>query len=485
MANNDLNHSEIDKALIKFKQAKYQDVIQILENIGEKNLNFLVCWYLGHSYFRIYDYKAAVKYIKKSIELKGSDELNQSFLGEILLQSNQYKESTKIFKSIIKLNQKNLNSLFNLGNIYAQEGDFKEAENYYLKILKIEPNNFEALYELIKINKKYISTTPIKNINNIENKNNLNDIYKNFILAESSKNSKNFKDELNYLIKAHDDYLKQKRKASIQEFNYFTNLLPQFIKKVKDIELNLNCKYNPIFIMGLPRSGTTMIENLISSSETKINQGDETGVMGKVFFSKQIISSYDDLNLNTNFDFKKKDLEKLKNLIIDQYAQVGINASESFFTDKSLENFLYIDILYKIFPNAKFIYCKRNNLANLLGILKVFLPNLLWCHSVEKIMIFMELYKNKLNEILLEKKINIKIVNLENFSEDPLKNSKELFEFLEIKWNKKILDQKNHKQSIIKTVSNLQVRSKIIKHDLDYLKNYSSFLKDFGINDLT
>ncbi len=136
MANNDLNHSEIDKGLMQLKQAKYQDVIQILENIGEKNLNFLAYWYLGHSYFRIYDYKAAVKYIKKSIELKGSDELNQSFLGEILLQSNQYKESTKIFKSIIKLNQKNLNSLFNLGNICAQEGDFKEAENYYLKILK-------------------------------------------------------------------------------------------------------------------------------------------------------------------------------------------------------------------------------------------------------------------------------------------------------------------------------------------------------------
>ena len=38
--------------------------------------------------------------------------------------------------------------------------------------------------------------------------------------------------------------------------------------------------------MGLPRSGTTMIENLIYSSENKIIKGDETGVMGKVFFQK-------------------------------------------------------------------------------------------------------------------------------------------------------------------------------------------------------
>ena len=57
--------------------------------------------------------------------------------------------------------------------------------------------------------------------------------------------------------------------------------------------------------------------------------------------------------------------------------------------------------------------------ANLIGILKVFLPNLLWSHSLDKIMIFMELYKNNLNEILAEKKIDLKIINLEEFSENP------------------------------------------------------------------
>ena len=49
--------------------------------------------------------------------------------------------------------------------------------------------------------------------------------------------------------------------------------------------------------MGLPRSGTTMIENLICSSENKIIKGDETGIMESFFF-KKIISNYDDNNLN-------------------------------------------------------------------------------------------------------------------------------------------------------------------------------------------
>ena len=484
MEKNDSIQSQIDKALLNFKKAKYQISIDILENLKEKETNFLICWYLGHSYFRIYDYLSSIKYIEKSISLKGSDELNQNFLAEVLLQSNQYEEAIKLFKKVLNLNEKNISALFNLGKVYSEIGKFKVAEEYYNKIIKEEPNNFKAFYELIKLDKKYLSSKLIKNIKNFkieEHKNNLNNIYASLILAENDKNNKDYDNELDNLINGHQYFIQNKEKASKQEFNYFTNLLPQFIKKIENIDFKSKFKSQPIFIMGLPRSGTTMIENLICSSEDKIIKGDETEVMGKVFFSKNIISNYDDTNLNVNFDFDKNGLRNLENFVLNQYKQVGIDTSKNFFTDKSLDNFLYIKILAKIFPKAKFVYCKRNYTANLLGILKVFLPNLLWSHSLEKIITFMELYENNLNDVLLEKKIDLKIINIENFSENPLDNSKNLFNFLGIKWNKKIINENYKKTAIIKTVSNLQVRNKIIKHDLSYLKNYMPFLKKYGI----
>ena len=483
MENKNSIQTHIDKALLNFKKAKYQISIDILESLEEKETNFLICWYLGHSYYRIYNYLTAIKYIKKSIILKGSDELNQSFLAEILLQSNQYEEAIKIFEKVLDINKKNINALFNLGKIYSEIGKFKTAEKYYNKITEEEPYNFNAFYELIKLDKEYLSDILINNIKNFkvkDNKINLNNVYASLILAENEKNNKNYDNELNNLINGHHYFIQNREKASEQEFNYFTNLLPQFIKKTEDINFRSKSKNYPIFIMGLPRSGTTMIENLICSSENNVIKGDETGVMGKVFFSKNIISNYDDNNLNVNFDFDDNGLQNLENLVINQYKQVGIDTTKSF-TDKSLENFLYIKILSKIFPKAKFIYCKRNYTANLLGILKVFLPNLLWSHSLEKIITFMELYENNLNDVLLEKKIDLKIINIENFSENPLDNSKNLFNFLGIKWNKKIINENYKKTTIIKTVSNLQVRNKIIKHDLSYLKNYMPFLKKYGI----
>ncbi len=485
MINNEFVKIEIDKALENFKKTNYQNAISILENLKEKNSNFLICWYLGHSYFKIYDYKSAIKYIKQSIKLKKPDELNQSFLGEILLESNNYEEAIKLFNNILSVNKENINALFNLAKIYSELGRFNIAEDHYNKIMEIEPMNFQALYQLIKINQNYLTLDKIEYIKKKKYQNNLNDVYARFILAENEKVTKNYEGELKNLLDGHKFYLKIKERAAFQEFNYFTNLLNQFMQKVKKVEIDTNCKYSPIFIMGLPRSGTTMIENLISTGDKTILKGDETGVMGKVFFSKKIILNYDDINLHTNFDFSKKDFINLREAIFNQYKQIDIDTNKVTFTDKSLENFLYIDLLSIIFPKAKFIYCRRNYAANLLGILKIFLPNLLWCHSLEKIKQIMDLYKNKLIKITSEKKINIKIIDLEKFSNDPLNNSKDLFKFLGIKWNKDVLNIDKKKELIIKTVSNIQAREKITKHDLDYLKKYIPILEKYGKIKLT
>ena len=96
----------------------------------------------------------------------------------------------------------------------------------------------------------------------------------------------------------------------------------------------------------------------------------------------------------------------------------------------------------------------------------------------------MNLYESKLKEILSEKKIRLKVINIENFTNHSEEISKELFNFLELSWNSKILDLKVNQKKIIKTKSNLQVRNKIIKHNLEYLDDYIPFLRKFGIDQL-
>ena len=295
MANNiELFQAEIDSALLNFKNANYHEAINILDNLKKKLSHFIVYWYLGHSYFRIYDYSSAIDCIKKSIELKGKDTLNLSFLAEIFLASNNYKEAIKLFKEVLEIDKKNVNSLFNLAKAYSDLGELKTAEKYYNEVIKNEPTNTEAEYELIKINNKNLTNDLIQKVDKIkvsEALNNFNSIFSKFIIAENFKRKKDYKLEFDILLEAHSLYLKKKVKASNQEFNYLTNLLPKFISKVENTNVELNCNLKPIFIMGLPRSGTTLIENVISSSDSKINVGGEAGILSKVFFSKIIFGN--------------------------------------------------------------------------------------------------------------------------------------------------------------------------------------------------
>ena len=480
--------SKIDEALFNFKNQNYLKSIQILENLKSKRNHFLIFWYLGHSFFKIHNYNSAINCIKKSIELKKPDHLNLNFLAEIYHRINRHDESIKLFKEALVLDKKNLLVLFNLANIYLELGELNLCEKYLLEAINVEPSNFRAWYELIKINDKYLTPDLVQQAEKMANQssdNNLNYIYSKFIIAENFKKNKNYSAELNNLLEAHNKYSDIKDKAGREEFNYFTNLLPKFISKIKNDNLQLNCKLKPIFIMGLPRSGTTLIEYIISSAPNII-PGGETEVLSKVFFSEKIIFDYNAKNLITNFRFKKKDFEKLKILILNQYSQLGIDTSNKYFTDKSLENFLYIELIQKIFPKAKFVYCKRNKQANFLGILKVFLPNLLWTHSTNKIIEMMNLYEKKIKKLINDRKIKIKIIELEDFSENPKKISKDLFDFLDIdlKDDFDFIDKKNNEKKIIKTRSNLQVRSQISKHDLSYLEYYRPLLNKFEIEKL-
>jgi len=487
MISNTLIQSEIDKALSYFKKANYHDAIEILEKLIKKQSHFIIYWYLGHCYFRIYDYSSAIDCIKKSIQLKKPDILNLSFLAEIYLQIYDYDESVKLFKKVLEIEKTNINALSKLAKTHFELGDSDVAEKYYNEVLKVEPNNFSAQYELIKLNDKYLTDDLLRKVDkNIITKDQdyLNSVFSKFVVAEGFRKNKNYKQELNSLIDAHTLFLENNMTASDQEFNYFTNLLPKFISKIKCSKIKLNCDLKPIFVMGLPRSGTTLIENIISSSDDKIDPGSETGVVSQIFFSKNIISDYNSETLNSNFNFEKDGFESLKSLILDQYHQLKINTKKEVFIDKSLENILYIDLISKIFPNAKFVYCKRDKYANLLGILKVFLPNIYWSHSIENIIKIMNLYNNKIEEIISENKIKIKVIELEKFSHNPNEISKDLFNFLGINWHDKILINSINKKRIIKTVSNLQVRKKISKHDLSYLDNYLPFLRNYDIEKL-
>ena len=243
------------------------------------------------------------------------------------------------------------------------------------------------------------------------------------------------------------------------------------MSELKDLKVDTFEEFCPIFITGLPRSGTTLVERIIVSGKKRVQSLGETDVFDKVFFSNQIIANQEKI-LKSNFS-------SLIENILNQYKEQGLIDQNNIFTDKSITSFLYFELINKIFPNAKFIYCSRNPLANIIGIFRSFLPSVYWSHSLEKVFLISELYSSKIENLKKNNLDNLFIVNLEDLTNNPKLISKNLYKFLNLDWSDECLENKG-KNLVIKTASNLQARSEIKRHDLEYVKSYSKILKELG-----
>ena len=92
--------------------------------------------------------------------------------------------------------------------------------------------------------------------------------YGNFLLAKYEDHEKNYEKEFDYLLKGHQYYFESKEKKFIKEAEYLLDKLPQIKKLVTLNKLNqnsrkINYKIKPIFIFGIPRCGSTLVEKII------------------------------------------------------------------------------------------------------------------------------------------------------------------------------------------------------------------------------
>ena len=475
MVKKNIDHKRIVYVENFLKKGEYFKALKNLLDLEKEYTHFIINWYLGYTYFKLHDYYKAVEHINKSIDLKSKDSLNLNFLGEIYIEINDYDNAIKLFKEVLDLDPENKRAILNLAKINLYQGEIRESEKTYENLMKKDPLNIAYQYQLMRINQKHISKERINMIkDNYSKLSAENKIYSKFILAKEDEKKQKYISEFNNLIDAHKIFSETKLKASSQQFDFYTKYLPKFIERVKNINFNIDSNLNPIFIMGLPRSGTTLVEKIIISGNKNVQSLGETDVFDKVFYSNQLIEE-------NNNAFSMPDFKFLQKKLINQYHSQGLRKENLVFTDKSIANFLYFELILNIFPKAKFIYCYRNPTANIIGILRSFLPNLLWSHSLDKIFLIFDIYYKKLKEIQKKNLSNFYIISLEELSRKPEIISKELFEFLNFKWSKDCIDSQVDKV-FFKTASNLEVRKKIRKHNLEYTSNYLKILKNLGYN---
>lgn len=375
-----------------------------------------------------------------------------------------YDKSIEFCKKAIEIDKENSNLLLIYGTIQLEKGELENSLKTFKRILTLKPF-FGPAHRLISLMKKTIDQTELEllidYINNSD-QNQINNIHLGLAISNFLEGKKNYNQSF-FFLKKFNTKFRESIDFDIKAYNLkFEKAKTLFNFLERQVLGSENKRAQPIFILGLPRSGTSLVEQILSNSE-KIFACGELGYLDKVLQRITLESEQYSSTLNS---FAIDYLDKI---------QLNFDINSDYFTDKMPLNFFYIGIINLVFPSSKVILCTRNLMDNKYSIFRNFFPEgNKFSYSLENINSFVSLYKEVI-KFWKSKKVKMFEVNYENLITDFENQVKNIFNYLDLTFDYKYLDfYKNNR--IVKTASLVQVKQPVFRSSIDQWKNYEKFL---------
>ncbi len=232
-----------------------------------------------------------------------------------------------------------------------------------------------------------------------------------------------------------------------------------------------------LFITGLPRSGTTLIEQILSSHQD-VAAGDESFALAQA--SQHIVSH---ANVNQEFPSWGQSLStKHWQEIGDLYVSLthGLRANRPWLTDKMPLNYKAIGIIHIALPEAKIVYCRRHPMAILWGCFKQMVGDgNVFTYQLEDLteMIIAHHALMKYWQQLLPNKIYT--IQYEDLVRDQDSQTRALLAFVGLDWQQSCIDFHLNPR-LVHTVSNVQIRQPLFTSNVELWHNYKEQLLPYG-----
>ena len=435
---------------------------------------------LGLSYKNLLEYDLAEKLFLKIIDLNNSYINAYINLGNLKRDLNKFNEAIKLYEKALSISKPNAIILYSLALAHQGIGNFEKSIYYSHEALKINPN-FTRADHLISQSKKYKMNDDHylklkKKIEDFEHESlEKVDVY--FSLAKAEEDVGNIKEASENFIMGN----KLKKKLIKYNSKEEVNLLKDIKKKFSENNfkgLSESNENNIIFILGLPRSGTSLVEQIVSSHK-KVFGGGELPILPHLI-KKNLLNKEN--HFKDNFSEIIKDTKTLEIFKKDYLKFIkNFNYSEKYITDKAPLNFRWIGFINLIFPKSKIIHCLRDPKDNCLSMFKnLFEGGLNFTYAQEDLVEYFNHYQELMNFWKLHNSdmiLDIKYENLISNNEDEIKK---IIKFCGLEWDDNCLSFHKNK-SPIKTMSTSQARKPIYKTSIksfDKFKKYLSVLEN-------
>lgn len=422
---------------------------------------------------------------KLAIRLATKSALTFDTIGVAYSQIGLHQKAVPFFKQAVVLNKDNGLFLFNLGASLKFTGDFSAAREAYKLAIALMPNYCKAHAALTSLGDITPTNNHIERLTKLYQQLTQSDdlLYIGHALAKEYETLGDY--ETAY------QYLSQSKQAKLAQLDYQFSDDEQMFNALSELfhtlEINnvvsdtFSTGYNsdePLFVVGMPRTGTTLVERILSK-HSEVTSAGELQNFGLLLKELSKTTTNKVIDKETVMAAASINFSQLGKAYIDSTRAITGNSRK--FVDKMPLNVLYAGFIIKALPNAKIICLDRGPLDTIVSNYRqLFAVNFSYYNYAYDLKTTAQFYHQfkQLTQLWLNLfPDNFYVVNYEMLVDNPEEEAKKIIEFCGLDWQEECLDI--HKNlAPVATASTVQVRQPINNKSVGNWHKYDAYLTE-------
>jgi tetratricopeptide (TPR) repeat protein len=402
-------------------------------------------------------------------------------LGRIHLAQGKLDEALACFEQAVRFQPDSPTSHCELGRVLQELGNFDAAEQAYRTALRIDPAHSDALWGLTIQQRGKLSDADRATLEQRLTGPDLKDFDRSMILFSLAQ-----------FYDGNGDY--QRAAANLRQANALTSALrrqngkeydadknarvnanllaaftPEFFARVRGFGLDTE---RPVFIFGLPRSGTTLTEQILAAHSQVFGAGEQ--YFADQDFRALGLQSKSQNSFTALAELQCETVHRLAQQHLDQLART--NGTAARVVDKMPDNYVFLGLLAVLFPKAKYIHCRRDLRDVALSCWMTPLANA-WSCDVANIAARFRDYCQLMQHWRAALPVPMLEINYEETVADLPSTAQRLVEWCGLEWEPACLKFNEGTRSV-RTASKIQVREPVYTRSVGRWRHYERDLSE-------
>jgi Flp pilus assembly protein TadD len=424
---------------------------------------------------------SAVKVLESAIGLDSSNQGARQNLGlalndqgAALVKAGDTKAAIPCFTRALEFTPGHPQALVNLGLTYEQRGDLDKADHHYQAAIQARPGFAEAYFLLSHLRTHRSSSEEIQRMKQLFSRAETSQpdrIRLAFGLGFALESCGRFSEAFHYMSAGHQLQGKDCDFSLDDETRRFSELQKLFsAERILSMAEAGLADERPVFVVGMPRSGTTLAEQILASHQQVHGAGEQTllAETSRALAAKEAQMSADSAIVGSK-TWKKAAQDYMDHIAAGAEGAIRI-------TDTTPMNFLHVGVAAILLPKARFIFCLRDPMDNCLSIYRQYLTGANdYTHKLEHLAGYYLLHRTLVKHWISALPGRTHCLQYEQLISDHETETRRLLEFCDLPFDERCIAF-HQSDRLVRSPSAAQVRQPIYQTSVNAWKRYEKEL---------